>query len=404
MKKNDFLSRVHELFRETAIPHTPEGSEVQAVIDQWTHALATASAFFYNPELAQASTLRQELIDKLLSQGLYSGRERFFSNVFSEIVLKPYSSKKFTFIDLFAGVGGIRLGFQEHGGTCIFSSEYDKSAQKTYKKNHGETPFGDITKISQSSIPDHDFLLAGFPCQPFSRAGVSARSSIGQEHGFLCESQGTLFFDVMRIAFQKKPKIIFLENVRNILSHDSGNTFKVIQNSIENLGYHFSYEIINSNSLVPQNRVRCYMVGVRKDVGEKFKFPTIKGDPLPLKSILEDDPDDIYTISDKLWAGHIQRTNRNIARGTGFTAFTADLDKPSNTIVARYGKDGKECLIPQEGKNPRLLTKREAARIQGFPECFILPETRTPTYKQFGNSVTVPVISKIAKKIVDDIL
>lgn len=404
MKNTELLSKIQNIIHDTALAHTPDGSDVQAVIDQWIHALATGSSFFCNPDLTSPSKLHQTITNKLLNQGLYIDREAFFAQVFSKLELKPDKHKKFTFIDLFAGIGGIRLGFQEHGGACVFSSEYDKGAQKTYKENHGEHPFGDITKIPESSIPDHDLLLAGFPCQPFSRAGVSARSSIGQEHGFLCESQGTLFFDVMRIALQKKPKIIFLENVRNILSHDKGNTFRVIQESIEELGYNFTYQIINSNSVVPQNRVRCYMVGVRKDVGEKFDFPIIEGPPLPLSSILEKNPDEIYTISDKLWSGHIRRTERNIARGTGFTAFTADLSKPSNTIVARYGKDGKECLIPQEGKNPRLLTRRETARIQGFPECFILPEARTPTYKQLGNSVTVPVISVIAKKIVDDLL
>lgn len=404
MKKIAFLSQVHDLIHETAHAHTPEGSDVQAVVDQWTHALATGSSFFCDPEIIDPTAIKQKITEKLSNQGLYTTRELFFSNVFENIRLKPDLNPKFSFIDLFSGIGGIRLGFQSHGGTCVFSSEYDKGAQKTYKINHGEHPFGDITKISEKSIPEHDILLAGFPCQPFSRAGVSARSSIGQEHGFLCESQGTLFFDVIRIILEKKPKVIFLENVRNIISHDKGNTFRVIQESVENLGYHFSYKIINSNSLVPQNRVRCYMVGVRKDVGCSFSFPTIDGAPLPLSSILEENPDDIYTISDKLWAGHIQRTERNLARGTGFTAFTANLDKPSNTIVARYGKDGKECLIPQKNKNPRLLTRRETARIQGFPECFVLPDSRTPTYKQFGNSVTVPVISKIAKKIMDDIL
>lgn len=406
MKSNvEFLMQVKNLIHELAVSHVPEGSDVEAVKDQWIHAVATGSSFFCNKNLSSPDKLKSEITALLNGSELYNGgRKAFFDQVFEKVNIAPSKSAKFKFIDLFAGIGGIRIGFQKQGGTCVFSSEYDSPAQNTYKNNYGETPFGDIKKIHEASIPDHDILLAGFPCQPFSRAGVSARESIGQSHGFLCKSQGTLFFDVMRIVMEKKPKILFLENVRNILTHDKGNTFKVIKETIEELGYHFSYELINSKSLVPQNRLRCYMVGVRKDIGDKFSFPVIDGEPLPLKSILEENPEDIYTISDKLWEGHIARTKRNVERGTGFTAYTANLEKPSNTIVARYGKDGKECLIPQEGKNPRLLTKRECARIQGFPENFILPAARTPTYKQFGNSVTVPVIMKLAQKIVSDLL
>lgn len=404
METSKFLAKVGDLLHELALPHVPEGSSVQAVKDQWIHALATGNGFFYKAGEKTPEQVESEVFEILESSGVFVNRSSFYDSVFGEVNLCPERSCRFSFIDLFAGIGGMRLGFQDHGGACVFSSEYDKSAQDTYKKNYGEFPFGDITKIHEASIPKHDVLLAGFPCQPFSRAGVSARSSRGQVHGFLCESQGTLFFDVMRIAMEKKPKIIFLENVRNILTHDKGRTFRVIKESVEGLGYNFSYKVINSSSLVPQNRLRCYMVGVREDVGDKFEFPLIEGEPLPLKSILESDPDDIYTISDRLWQGHIERTRRNLARGAGFTANTADLNKPSNTIVARYGKDGKECLIPQEGKNPRFLTKRECARLQGFPEKFILPAARTPTYKQFGNSVAVPVVSAIAEKLVGDLL
>lgn len=406
MKKNaEFLMQVNDLLHTVALPHIPEGSTAQAVKDQWIHAIATGSSVFCNSTINTPEKLKTEAL-KILNDNIMfqTGQSGFFDQVFADVNLPPYKTSSFKFIDLFAGIGGIRLGFQSQGGVCVFSSEYDSSAQATYKNNYGEMPFGDITKIHEKFIPDHDILLAGFPCQPFSRAGVSARESIGQSHGFLCESQGTLFFDVMRIVMEKRPKILFLENVRNILSHDKGNTFSVIRETIEKSGYHFSYALINSKSLVPQNRLRCYMVGIRMDIGEPFEFPAIDGEPLPLKSILEENPDDMYTISDRLWNGHIARTKKNVERGTGFTAYTADLEKPSNTIVARYGKDGKECLIPQEGKNPRLLTKRECARIQGFPENFILPKARTPTYKQFGNSVTVPVILELAKKIVGDFL
>jgi DNA (cytosine-5)-methyltransferase 1 len=253
-------------------------------------------------------------------------------------------------------------------------------------------------------IPDHDILAGGFPCQPFSHAGVSARSAVGKDHGFKCETQGTLFFDVVRIAQVKKPKFLFLENVRNIERHDDGRTFDVIKRAIAEIGYKFHYALIDSSTLVPQRRIRCYMVCVRNDVTCDFKFPDFTGTPLPLKSILESNVPEVYTISDRLWEGHINRTRRNLERGTGFTAFLADLSRPANTLVARYGKDGKECLIPQDGKNPRMLTPRECARLQGYPENFILPKARTPAYKQFGNSVSVPVIRKIAKSIIENLL
>jgi len=336
----------------------------------------------------------------------------FTSFIDYEVPFPPPEVPSFRFIDLFAGIGGFRMALQNLEGKCVFSSEWDKSAQQTYFNNYGEFPFGDIKKFTEGTsdyflkkaIPNHDILAAGFPCQPFSHAGVSARSSLGQNHGFACEAQGTLFFDIVRIAIAKRPKVLLLENVRSLKSHDGGRTFDIIRKTIElprekgGLGYSFNYKIVDSSSLVPQRRKRCYMVCFR-DPKVKFDFPEFSGDPLPLRSVLEENPPEKFTISDKLWQGHINRTNRNLERGTGFTAFTADLDRPSNTIVARYGKDGKECLIPQEGKNPRFLTPRECARLQGFPENFILPLAKTPAYKQFGNSVSVPVVKKIAQKI-----
>lgn len=310
----------------------------------------------------------------------------------------PPKFSEFKFIDLFAGIGGFRLAMQSVGGVCEFSSEWDQNAQKTYSANFGETPHGDITNISADTIPDHDVLCGGFPCQPFSLAGISARNSRNTAHGFDCETQGTLFFDIERIIKEKRPAVVFLENVKNLIRHDEGRTFAVIQRTIESLGYSFSYALINAQSLVPQKRVRCYMVCLR-DTQEKFVFPEINGDPLKLKSILEDKVDEKFTISDKLWLGHQKRTATNLARGTGFTAFCADIDKPAATLVARYGKDGKECLIPQEGKNPRKLTPRECARLQGFPDAFQIPVANTPAYKQFGNSVALPVVKLIAEKI-----
>jgi DNA-methyltransferase (dcm) len=390
---------------------TPEGSETKAVVHQWAHAIAyQTSLFAVKPNvkkdlLTPANTVTEdEIMYVLEAADLFKDIASFKAKIRKCNHLKPKATPKFTFIDLFAGIGGMRLGFQNNGGLCVFSSEFDKSAQKTYFNNHSEYPFGDITKIKPENIPDHDVLLAGFPCQPFSHAGVSARSSIGLKHGFECDTQGTLFFDIIRIALEKKPKILFLENVRNIERHDKGNTFRVIKESIAELGYTFTHQIIDSSSLVPQRRVRCYMVCVRKNLNIKFKFPEISGDPLPLSSILEEEVDDIYTISDRLWNGHINRTKRNIERGTGFTAHLADVNKPSKTIVARYGKDGKECLIPQKNKNPRMLTPKECAKLQGFPDEFIAASARTPAYKQFGNSVAVPVIDEIAKKIIRELI
>lgn len=324
-----------------------------------------------------------------------------------DVPFPPTENPKFTFIDLFAGIGGFRIALQKFGGMCVFSSEIDNAAKVTYEQNFGEVPFGDIKiftspnitdDILNKLIPDHEVLAAGFPCQPFSLAGVSARNFLGKKHGFNDDNQGNLFFDIMRIVDVKKPKVLFLENVKNLRSHDNGKTFETIKNIILELGYSFKYEIINSQTLVPQRRERTYMVCV-KDSNVQFKFPDFDGFPIPLKSILEPVVDESYTISERLWLGHQNRSIRNKARGTGFTTKEADLDKPSNTIVARYYKDGKECLIPQEGKNPRKLTPLECARLQGYPDNFIYHKSRSAAYKQFGNSVSVPVIEKIFKEI-----
>ncbi|MFJ5356583.1 DNA cytosine methyltransferase [Pectobacterium sp. CHL-2024] len=405
MKNNsEVINKAEKLIEPLVISHVPEGTEPKALVDQWLHAIATDSQFFCNSNISSPATLKEQVLSLLKEQGLYVDREHFFDCVFGDLKLKPTKDAKFKFIDLFAGIGGVRLGFQNAGGACVFSSEYDRGAQNTYKINHGEYPFGDITRIDEKQIPDHDILLAGFPCQPFSHAGVSARNAVGKQHGFLCDTQGTLFFDVLRVIKEKKPKVVFLENVRNLETHDQGKTFDTIKRSIEEEGYVFFHKIIDSSSLVPQRRVRCYMIGVREDIDAQFVFPEVSGEPVPLRSVLQKKVDDIYTISDKLWHGHIARTKRNVERGTGFTAYLADLDKPSNTIVARYGKDGKECLIPQVGKNPRMLTPRECARLQGFPEEFEVPVSRTPAYKQFGNSVVVPVINILANKLIMDVL
>lgn len=319
--------------------------------------------------------------------------------------------EQFTFIDLFAGIGGFHLALGKLGGRCVFASEIDEKARATYKLNHGIEPYGDIREITgmqqdetkiQELIPDHEILTAGFPCQPFSLAGVSARNSLGQQHGLLDETQGTLFYDIAKIVKVKRPKALLLENVSNIVSHDKGNTFQVLQRVIHDLGYTFSWKILNSQTLVPQRRKRCYMVAFRDAKSDNFMdFPELEGTPLPLKTILEEDVSEAYTLSDRAWEGHKRRTANNLARGVGFTAFEADLDKPSNTIVARYYKDGKECLIPQAGKNPRLLTPRECARLQGFPDNFVTHASKSVAYKQFGNAVPVPVVEAVARTMLE---
>ncbi|UDF60320.1 putative C-5 cytosine methyltransferase [Pseudomonas phage Kopi] len=317
--------------------------------------------------------------------------------------------KSFKFIDLFAGIGGFRTALQQLGGTCVFSSEWDKFSQQTYFANYGELPYGDITKLTQTedfenlieqTIEDFDVLCAGFPCQPFSLAGVSARSSLGLKHGFECETQGTLFFDAMRIASVKRPKVLFFENVKNLKSHDGGRTFEVILRSIRELGYVPYWQVINSSTEVAQNRKRCYIVCLRGDLWASYQFPTFSGPELPLSSALDEAPDLSLTISDRLWEGHQDRTQRNLARGAGFSAFTADITRPSNTIVARYGKDGKECLIEQPGRNPRMLSISEMKRLFGYPADFKVPVSKTQAYRQFGNSVVIPVVRKIAQNFV----
>ena len=317
--------------------------------------------------------------------------------------------KKFTFIDLFAGIGGFHLALESLGGECVFASEIDEKARLTYENNHGFQPFGDIRKITsehisddvvKNKIPDHDILVAGFPCQPFSLAGVSARNSLGIKHGLLDETQGTLFYDIARIVKIKKPKALLLENVSNIVRHDKGKTFEILKRVIKDLGYTLFWKILNSETLVPQRRKRCYMVAFKDGTGtHEMIFPDLTGEPIPLKTALETNVDDKFTISDRAWQGHQRRTAANLARGVGFTAFEAELDKPANTIVARYYKDGKECLIPQKGKNPRMLTPRECARLQGFPDTFTPHQSRSVAYKQFGNAVPVPVVKVVAERM-----
>lgn len=318
---------------------------------------------------------------------------------------RPYAESEgnteFKFIDLFAGIGGIRIPFQELGGKCVFSSEWDKFAQKTYRVNFGEMPQGDITQIESDSIPDFDVLLGGFPCQPFSSAGL--------KKGF-DDTRGTLFFEIERIMRDKRPKVFLLENVKQLRSHDRGRTLKVILEHIESLDYYVKYEILRAGDFgVPQNRERTYIVGFDKHYynlpeNYDFQFPVPTFEKTRLGNILEDDVDDRYTLTDTIWNGFQRRKQNNINRGAGFGYCLFDEDSPYvSTLVARYYKDGQEILINQgEDKNPRKLTPRECARLQGFPDSFIIPVSNMQAYKQFGNSVAVPVVRAVAKRIVEE--
>lgn len=305
----------------------------------------------------------------------------------------------YSFIDLFAGIGGIRLAFEPFG-ECVYSSEWDNKARETYEINFGHKPAGDITQIAAKDIPDHDILLAGFPCQPFSLAGVSKKNSLGKKHGFEDETQGTLFFDIARIIQEKKPEAFLLENVKNLRSHDKGKTFKVIKHTLEEeLGYTVYDKVINAKGLVPQNRERIYLVGFRDSLS--FEFPEIKNTGIVLRDILQEDVPDKYTLSDKLW-NYLQAYKlKHSKKGNGFGYGLVDIDSTSRTLSARYHKDGSEILIPQEGKNPRRLTPRECARLQGFPDSFRIEVSDTAAYKQFGNSVALPVVQKIAQSIIN---
>ncbi len=340
-----------------------------------------------------------------------------------EKIICKETAGEFTFIDLFAGVGGIRMGFEAAGGRCIFTSEWDSYARQTYQANFPDEHIinGDITVINAKNIPDHDVLLAGFPCQPFSIAGVSKKNSLGRVHGFADETQGTLFFDVARIIEARQPKAFLLENVKNLMSHDKGRTFHVIKRVLtEELGYHVHCKVIDGAHFVPQHRERIIIVGFREPVAfdwhglnlpekNKIKLGTIlhKTDgtepDLPWdKNAYFDDINHAvpvkYTLSDKLWRFLQNYSAKHKEKGNGFGFGMAYADSVTRTLSARYYKDGSEILVYQgENKNPRRLTPRECARLMGYPDTFLIPVSNTRAYKQFGNSVVVNVMAEIAR-------
>ncbi len=327
---------------------------------------------------------------------------------FDEDVLFPKPAfPKFTFIDLFAGIGGFRIAMQRLQGECVFSSEWDSMAQRTYYANFGEIPFGDITKEETKKwIPDKfDVLCAGFPCQPFSIAGVSKKLSLGRQHGFADEKQGNLFFHIADIIQNHRPKAFFLENVKNLVSHDKGNTFKTIKDTLEGLQYSFHFKVLNGKHFVPQNRERTFMVGFDSKVyqnKESFDFPDLINTNKKVKDILESKVDNKYTLSSHLWKYLQDYAVKHKEKGNGFGFGLVDLNGISRTMSARYYKDGSEILIPQQNANPRRLTEREAARLQGYPDHYIVNAvSMNQSYKQFGNSVVVPLVEAIGEKLIE---
>ena len=308
-------------------------------------------------------------------------------------------ARMFTFIDLFAGIGGTRLGFEAAGGSCVFGSEYERFAVHTYAVNHGEIPAGDITKLLLDEIPEHDVLVAGFPCQPFSIAGVSKLNALGLPNGFDHPNQGHLFFSTRDVLAYRQPRAFLLENVKHLRNHDSGRTYETIRDALDELGYNVDDKVIDARALVPQHRERIFIVGFRDaEDFKRFRFPELADAQPSLEKILEKQVGDRYTLSDHLW-GYLQAyAEKHRARGNGFGFGLPDLAGVSRTLSARYYKDGSEILIRQaKGANPRRLTPRECARLMGFPETFDIPVSDTRAYQQFGNSVVVPVVEAIAR-------
>jgi len=414
---NEFLTKLEAVLSNYAEKFTPEGTEVKAVVHQWSHAIAYGHDLFARSEGADKS----DVLKYLKKEKCYVSAEQFKKSLRDSINLNPIEKPKFTFVDLFAGIGGMRQGFESVGGACVFSSEFDRHAQSTYLSNYGEQPFGDITKIANDSlastnlvkaIPDHDILIGGFPCQPFSHAGLK----LGIE-----DTRGTLFDNIAQILKEKKPKFALLENVRGLISHDQGFTLRTVLRKLIRMGYSctISEDIIFDDDIkklkeaakkmvlkskdfgIPQNRQRIYIVLWRNDLQVEFTYPEPLGVTTRVGDILEKNPDSKHTISDKLWAGHQRRKINNKKNGKGFGfGLVHHESEYTNTISARYYKDGSECLIDQgANSNPRKISPKEAAALQGFSSKFILNQSNTQAYKQFGNSVTVPVIEAIASQI-----
>ncbi len=420
-----------DALRQTSLTKYPEEVDVQNHIKiygkkSYATQMAVLTHFLHNGYMEgigkTSAALKEEVEEAVIAYLQHVGLARklspeqinmvaerpFQTSLFDEYIDVPFpapAQPQFTFIDLFAGIGGFRIAMQSNGGKCVFSSEWNKFSQQTYLANYGELPFGDITKESvKSYIPENfDILCAGFPCQPFSIAGVSKKRSLGKPTGFEDKTQGTLFFDVAEIIKRHRPKAFFLENVKNLTSHDKGNTFKVIMETLNELEYSVHYLVMDGKSYVPQHRERIMIVGFDKkryDGKEQFSFPEQTPPRNCIKDILEKNVDDKYTLTDHLWDYLQNYAVKQKAKGNGFGFGMTDLNGIARTLSARYYKDGSEILIPQPGKNPRRLTPRECARLMGYPDKFVIDAVSdVQAYRQFGNSVVVQLITAVAEQI-----
>jgi DNA (cytosine-5)-methyltransferase 1 len=397
-----------------------ESGETRAALTHWLQYPSNLPPFF--TESHRSRVLSQFLPGDAKSDGIkakgvavkdFALHQPLLSLRWDDLPYPPPSDWNFTFIDLFAGIGGFRQAFQSAGGKCVFSSEWDKYAKKTYEANYGEAPYGDIRGIDKKEIPNHDVLCAGFPCQPFSLAGVSKKNSLGRKHGFDDETQGTLFFEIKEIIRLKRPKAFMLENVKNILSHDKGKTFEVIRHALEDiLGYVINWKIVDGAKWVPQHRERIFIVGYdpkqitvsKKDIvipvgpGADYSYPTL---PSIISKKLPG-----YTLGPGTWDTLVRHKANHAAKGNGFGYGLHEIPIHKNavtrTISARYNKDGAEVLIAQKGARPRRLSIEEAMQLQGYdPEHFVFPVSNTQAYKQIGNSVVVPAIQSTAMKIAE---
>lgn len=390
-------------------------AELEAAVHHWLMNHLNPVPFLSKPQREFA----ENFLGALANEDSHSDRcsetalQLDFELNFSGIPYPPPKDPKFTFIDLFAGIGGFRQAMQTAGGKCVFSSEWDKYAKQTYAANYGEMPYGDIRQIKEEWVPDHDVLCAGFPCQPFSLAGVSKKNSLGRKHGFADETQGTLFFDIARILKKKRPSAFFLENVKNLLTHDSRKTFEVIRRTLEeDLGYVVDWKIVDAATWVPQHRERLFIIGydpkqikgiTKEDIviperpGRGYRYPK-------LNKIIQSDVDPKHVLGAGTWATLERHKTNHAARGNGFGYGLHRIpianDAVTRTISARYHKDGAEILIETGGERPRRLTVEEAQQLQGYnPRRFRFPVSNTQAYRQIGNSVAVPAITAAAKEI-----
>lgn len=418
------LIQAKELLTPIAQKHAPNGSTAEAVLDQWLHAIATNSQLFCNKSIANPVALKSEILSVLKTNNVYQNESQFYELIFGSLALKPQQNPKFRFIDLFAGIGAIRLAAQDNGGACVFSSEFDKFAQDTYKLNHGENPFGDITKIDTESIPEHDLLLAGFPCQPFSYSGKC--------EGFEDKTRGTLFFDVLRVLEVKKPKYALLENVKGFKSHSKGETMFVALKALEEAGYKPYWTVLNSYDFgVPQYRERWYCVAIRADLETtNFNFPSSQDRNTKLRDIIDPNESD---LSLNLTAFELERIEYHLANAHLEERVKHDNSKyHPNTKKGKHGvysyvkPDGSlrfhvgdfaktqiqeafyACMdtyaptiianrVPKLWDIKRKLSVRESARLQSLPDTFMFNVSKAQAYKQLGNSVTVNVLREIIK-------